>query len=321
MFSLNHSAACWILSDGKVGLENQCLGLAEALGLNPVFKRIGLRSPWRLAFPIIPYLHPHAFRPGDSLQPPWPDIAIAGGRTGSAAMLMIDRQSGGKTFTVQIQNPHVSPKKFGAMIVGVHDGVTGKNVQVIKGALNRITATRLAEAMAQFPLLASLPRPRVAVLLGGPNRCYRFGIEEAGQLADRLKALSSQGFALMVTASRRTGAANEALIRQSLGPNDYFWDGVGANPLFAMLAMADHILVTSDSISMVSEAATTGKPVQVIHLPGGDAKFKSFHRLMEEGGYTRPFMGTIEVWNNSKLNDTEEAAILVNSLFSARLSP
>lgn len=317
---MHKQPTCWILTDGKVGLDNQCLGLAEALGLNPVFKKIGLRSPWRLAFPIIPYLHPHAFRPGDTLQPPWPDIAIAGGRTGSAAMLMIARASGGRTFTVQIQNPHVSPRHFGAMIVGVHDGVKGRNVQVIKGALNRITPARLAGAAAQFPELTALLQPRVAVLLGGPNRCYRFGPDEANHLASQLKALSIQGYHLMVTASRRTGVENEAIIRQALGPGDYVWDGTGENPLFAMLALADHILVTSDSISMVSEAATTGKPVQVIYLPGGDAKFRSFHRLMEDGGHTLPFGGSIESWNNTRLNDTEDAAALVSSLFAAKLN-
>jgi mitochondrial fission protein ELM1 len=205
------------------------------------------------------------------------------------------------------------------MIVGVHDGVTGRNVQVIKGALNRITPAKLAAAASSFPMLVALPHPRIAVLLGGPNRCYRFGADEARQLADQLKTLSAQGFSLMVTASRRTGTENETIIRQALGAGDFFWDGNGENPLFAMLALADHILVTSDSISMVSEAATTGKPVQVIHLAGGDTKFSSFHRLMESGGYTRSFTGSIEIWNNSKLNDTEDAAALVNSLFSARL--
>ena len=310
----------WILTDGKVGLDNQCLGLAEALGLDPVFKKIGLRSPWRLAFPIIPYLHPHAFRPGDALAPPWPDIVIAGGRTGAAAALMVSRQSGGRTFTIQIQNPHVRPREFGAMAVGVHDGVTGKNVSVIKGALNRITPGKLAEAIDRFPALAALPQPRVAVLLGGANRCYRFNRAEAEAIAGQLQEVSRQGYSLMVTASRRTGDENQAIIKAALGEKDFFWDGTGENPLFAMLGLADHILVTSDSISMVSEAATTGKPVQVIHLPGGDRKFRAFHQLLESGNHVRPFTGTIESWNNSRLNDTEEAAALVNSLITHRLS-
>ena len=71
----------------------------------------------------------------------------------------------------------------------------------------------------------------------------------------------------------------------------FIWDGSGDNPYFGMLGLADAIIVTADSVTMVSEAAATGKPVHVVALEGGSAKFARFHRAMAEAGITRPFRG------------------------------
>ena len=73
------------------------------------------------------------------------------------------------------------------------------------------------------------------------------------------------------------------------------WDGTGDNPYFAYLALADAVLVTADSVSMISEAAATGKPVHVLDLDGGSAKFSRFHQLMQHAGITRPFAGNSSV--------------------------
>jgi mitochondrial fission protein ELM1 len=310
---------CWVASDGKIGIDNQCIGLAEALGLAPIVKHVELRSPWKQLFPFVPLPLEKAFTPGDVLVAPWPDLLITGGRTGAAISLFVKQASGGKTVTVQVQNPHIKPGRFDVLIVGEHDGITeAGNVVAIKGALNRVTPQKIADGMAKFPQLASLPGPRVAVLLGGTNRCYTFEKADAEKLAAQLAALAASGHSVMVTASRRTGAENEAILRAALtGPNTYFWDNAGENPYFAMLGYADAILPTVDSISMVSEAATTGKPVLVVPLTGGDAKFRAFHQLIERAGITRPFTGKIERWDYIPLNDTAKAAAVVKPLLDA----
>lgn len=310
---------CWIASDGKIGIDNQCIGLAEALGLNSTVKHVELRSPWKQLFPYVPLPLANAFTPAGILTPPWPDLLISGGRIGAAINLFVKKASGGRTVTVQIQNPHVSPAKFDVMVVAEHDGIVeGGNVVVIKGALNRVTPEKIADGMAKFPQLAALPSPRLAVLLGGTNRCYNFKKSDAETLAAQLSALVGQGYSVMVTASRRTGQENEAILRAALkGPNTYFWDNKGDNPFFAMLGYADAILPTVDSVSMVSEAATTGKPVLVVPLSGGDSKFRAFHKVVETAGVTRPFTGKIETWDNIALNDTAKAAAIVKPILDA----
>ena len=111
-----------------------------------------------------------------------------------------------------------------------------------------------------------------------------------------------------MTPSRRTGAAGLAVLRERFaGLPGRIWDGTGDNPYYAYLAVADAVLVTADSVSMVSEAAATGKPVHILPLPGGDAKFARFHEAMREAGITRPFAGDIENWTYVPPDDTARA--------------
>src|SRR5207245_4006518 len=116
------------------------------------------------------------------------------------------------------------------------------------------------------------------------------------------------GGSAVVTPSRRTGAAGVALLRQRLaGLSAEIWDGTGDNPYYAYLAIADALLVTADSVSMVSEAAATGKPVHILELAGGDAKFARFHETMRKAGITRPFTGQLECWRYAPPDDTARA--------------
>jgi mitochondrial fission protein ELM1 len=130
------------------------------------------------------------------------------------------------------------------------------------------------------------------------------------QLADRLAALArDHGAGLMVTPSRRTGTANEAILRARLaGLPAVVWDGSGENPYLGYLGLADHIVVTCDSVSMVSEAASTGKPVHVVELEGGSPKFRSFHAALRAEGVVRPFTGDLPSWSYRPLDDTQLVA-------------
>ena len=173
--------------------------------------------------------------------------------------------------------------------------------------MHRITQETLAKGAAQWgPVYAHLPTPRIAVLIGGPNGAYRMGPHDAEQLGQHLAMLCrNNGAGLMVTSSFRTGPENTAIIRKALqGLPAVIWDGAGENPYFGLLGLADAIVVTPDSVNMVSEAATTGKPVYVAPLPGGSRKFDDFHNGLLKDGVTRLFEGTLDHWAYDPLNDT-----------------
>ncbi|CAN0433377.1 unnamed protein product, partial [Discosporangium mesarthrocarpum] len=183
------------MTDGKPGMENQCLGLAEALvalgGEAPVVKRLVPGFPWSSLPPqfwLAPLSTPDTN--GARLSPPWPDILIATGRQTVAPALAIKRASGGITFCVQIQNPVWRRDGFDLLAVPKHDGVNGGNVVETFGALHRVTPDKLAQEAEIFrERLAALPRPLIAVLIGGSNKQYRMTEGVTQRLAANLKTL------------------------------------------------------------------------------------------------------------------------------------
>ena len=253
---------------------------------------------------------------GERLRPPWPDLVIACGRNAAMPALAVRRASGGRTIAAQIQDPRVGRAEFDLMVVPEHDRLRGPRVITSKGALNRVTPEKLAAARQRFPQLAALPRPILGVLIGGSNRAYRLTLERLGEIADAVAGcVRADGGSVVLTPSRRTGAAGIARLRERLaGLPATIWDMTGDNPYYAYLAVADAFLVTADSVSMVSEAAATGKPVHIVDLPGGDGKFARFHAALREAGITRPFAGRIESWRYPPLDDTARAGAALRAL-------
>lgn len=307
------SRTTWIVTDGKAGMVNQALGLAEAVGFPIVEKTVQVSAPWRWLPPIIwPALLSGAGPEGDSLDGDPPDLLIACGRQVIGAALHVRARSRGTTFTVYLQHPRVDPRRFDLVAAPMHDRLSGPNVIPVMGALHRVTAEKLRSARDRFaPQLAHLPRPLVAVSLGGSNSAYRFTEADADRLAQALRALATRDRAgLAITPSRRTDAALAARLRDGLaGVPMVFWDGSGENPYLGFLALADAIVVTCDSVNMISEACSTGTPVYIASLTGdGDSKFSAFHAAMFEANYARPFGGTLERWHYEPLNETASVA-------------
>lgn len=293
--------SCWVVTEGMAGTENQCLGVAEALGIPPIVHRISLRQPWKSLTPWLGLEQPWTFMPPFS--EPWPDLLLASGRKSVAASRFIKKASKGRTFTVQIQDPKTSPEQFDLVAVPRHDFLRGPNVVVTLGAPNRLNSQKLAEAKSDFAhLFSPMPSPRIAVLIGGSSKTHSLTIDHMSRLGAQLRSLEG---GLMITASRRTGPQEKNAMIDSLETRDYyFWDGTGDNPYFGILAWADYILVTEDSVSMLSDAATTGKPVYTIPLDGGSRRFDLLHAGFREEGIARPFAGRLEHWEYPALNDS-----------------
>lgn len=309
-------ATCWAMSEGHAGMEVPAVALARALGLEPEIKRVKIRKPWSWIPPrFLPAPLSYAGPDGDPLTPPWPDVIITCGRQVVAPAAEIRRRSAGlarpRTFAIHIQNPRVPFDWFDVIVAPEHDRISGPNVITGRGSINGITPERLAQAAEAFaPRYSHLPRPLIGVIIGGANRVYKMDAPVVERLAAQLAALArDKGAGLAVTTSRRTGAENEAILRAGLADTAAdIWDGTGANPYFGILALADGLLVTGDSVNMVSEAATTGKPVQVIELVGGSAKFRRFHESLRKDGITRAFTGELETWSYPPLQETARIA-------------
>ena len=292
-----------ILAEPYAGLQAQALGLAEAAGLRPAVVPLHPRRPWRW---ISARTWPHPLKavplPGI---PDYPIFAAGGTAAVVAAALRTACRP-----VVQVQHPRTDPARFDVIVVNRHDGLTGANVITTRTALHRATPARLAAAAEQWrPDLAHLPRPLVAVLVGGSNGRFRLDAEVARHLASRLAAMMrADKVGLALTPSRRTAPAARAAFEATLKPQGaWVWDMQGENPYFGLLALADAIIVTEDSVSMVSEAAATAAPVLLAPLPGRSRRIRLFNRLLEEDGRLRPFAGRLEVWPVQPIDDTPGA--------------
>lgn len=294
-------ANLWIITEGLAGTENQCIGVAEALGAAPDVMRVSLRPPWKQLSPWLSYEQSWSFVP--SLHGPWPDILVTSGRKAIAAARYIKKQSP-RTFTAHLQDPRVSPDQFDLVAVPHHDRLRGPNVIVTDAAPNRISEALLANA----PHPAPSAKRAIGVLIGGDSKTHRMTDAVMDRLCGQLTALAGN-YKVLVTVSRRTSAAQTARLKSALKNTDaYIWDGSGDNPYFGILAQADYLLVTNDSTSMISDAATTGKPVYLVPLEGGSPKFERLYAHLQALGTLRDFEGVLENHPYAPLQDARKIA-------------
>lgn len=321
---------CWILSDGKTGSERQCLALAEAAGAEGRIRRLRPRAPW-IWLPPDRWPCPwRALGPdSDTLLPPWPALVIAASRRCAPYLIALRRAkpAGRRPRTVYVHDPRVDPALFDLVIAPRHDHLKGANVVTTLGALHGVTPARLAQAAdAAAAMAAHLPRPLVAVLVGGETRRMRLPPAAIDRLCDGLsRMVRAHGAGLLVTASRRTAPCAHTRLAERLGSLPaLLWDGragVPGNPYLGFLALAEAIVVTGDSVTMVSEAAATGKPVHVFAPDGGSARFARFHAAMAAHGVTRPFTGRLEHWRYPPIEDMTVAAAAVRHLLGGPPPP
>lgn len=317
-----------MVSDGRTGIQNQALGLAEAIArLIPADIAVHTVQ-WRPAFDRLPsalktpaMLAPGSFDPRAVTQ--WPDLWIATGRASLPLSARVRDWSGGKTFVVQTQDPRWRNDAYDLIVAPAHDGLSGPNVLSITGSPHRITPQRLAEAAPAFAdRIAPLPRPRMAVMVGGASAAFALPPAHAADLAERITAaVTAANGSLLLTYSRRTPeAAKRAMTARLSALPGWIWDGSGDNPLFAMLDAADHVLVTEDSANMATEAASTGKPVHILPMVARKApgKFARLHADLQARGAARPFDGTLTSWTYAPLNETERAAHAVLEAMRSR---
>jgi len=313
----------WILTEGLAGTEGPCLGLARALGVEPVVRRVRIRQPWR-SLPAGLWLSPFsAVEPGGAaIAPPWPDLVISSGSAVAPLAAAIRRAAGGATRVVHVQDPKTDPARFDLVVAPRHDGVEGANVVATRATLHGLAPASLAAAAEEWaPRLAGLGRPLLAFLCGGDaGRRFRLSPARLGEICAGIRLrMHRDGIGVAATPSRRTGPANEAVLHAELDPaGAMVWDGTGPNPYRGLLALADIVAVTQDSVSMISEAAGTGKPVYWIPVECRSRRMQRFVDALTEEGVLRRWPGgdaPLERWSYAPPDDTTRAAAEIRRRF------
>ena len=292
---LARARTAWVVSDGTTGMEVQSVGLAERMGLKTRLVRVSASSPIarlpRLA--LLPFMPlPSPLR--DAAREGWPDVVVTTGRRMSGYSILARRMSGGATRSIHIQDPRLPPRHFDWMVVPSHDRARGANVLVTTGSLNALTPAKIKAAAGKLDhRIRELPGPVIAFMVGGSNRRYRVHRRDYRGLGEYAAAMAAAtGASLVFIPSRRSPADAGDAIRSAVGgaggnPAFHVWDGTGENPYPGILGLAAAVVVTSDSVNMTSEACLSGKPVYRYEFRGETGRIGLFHRIMEEGGYTR----------------------------------
>lgn len=315
----------WIISDGKAGNETQCRGVFDALGLRSEIKPI--RPGWlqQLFAPYVPVARAEHFgQPGSAFAPPWPDFAIAAGRLTAPYIRALKRRARLATYTIILQDPKVPLSTADFFWMPEHDRRRGANVMTTVVSPHGFSPARLAALRhaPPPPAFSGLPRPWVAVLIGGDGSSYTFTPEDQARFAAALRSLAELGAGLLMTPSRRTPAALlSAIGRVTSDVPHFLWDGTGDNPLPAMLAHADHFVVTADSVNMCGEPAVTGRPIHVFTPSGGSAKFRRYHDALARHGATRPLPDNVtafDSWSYAPLCSAADIALAIAERWQRR---
>jgi mitochondrial fission protein ELM1 len=303
-----------LVDTGKIGTEKQCLALAESLNLETITVKVNAKIPWEW---LPSRLWPQSFPVIDAQTTTISNIVIAGGRASAVPAARL-RQKG--AFVIFILNPRISFKYFDVVIAPRHDQLKGENLIETLGALNNITPNVLQKAAVDFSFLKTLDTKYAAVLIGGDTKHYKISQGSLEYMLISLRRLLVTGVNLWITFSRRTTPEQKACIRQGLKDfNVWYWDEEGANPYLGMLALADLIVVTADSVSMITEALSTGKPVYVTRPDRASKKIRNFYEFLEKSNYIKPFNGVLEKWSYLPLQETSACARIIQERFKASL--
>jgi mitochondrial fission protein ELM1 len=292
----------WVLSDGRAGNERQALALSHALSAGePRIWRLAARAPWKVVAPRKWRGSERAF--GEEYQlalrePPY--LAVGCGRQAALATRLL-HEAGAKS--VQILDPRIDPRHWDAVVVPAHDRLRGANVVATIGSLHEVDAGWLASARARFASFEGLRSPRTVLLLGGPIRSVPLDPRWWRCTVEALRAaLAHAGGSLSVCASPRTPAWLIEAARRDLRPDlqdpgsspgqappGARWLGPedGPNPYAGLLAWAERIVVSPDSVNMISESCATTARVSIASPERARGRHARFLQSLAEAGRTQ----------------------------------
>jgi uncharacterized protein len=316
----------WIVTSGEAGHRTQARGLALAVAGEAREFTVHLRSPWRyLPGDKAPFALQGLTADSDRPEPPWPDLMVSSGRRAGAVAIAIRRASRGATLAVHVPDPHINPAAFDLVVCLNHDPASGPNVLSLPTAVHDLTTEKLAAAAVQWKdRLRESGRDLIGVLLGGVAHRRALTLAQWGEMFDHLGDLARKtGARLAITPSRRTAEEVRALLtsRFANDPDVFLWDMQGDNPYRGILALSDRLVVTSDSVSMISEALSTRATVEFYGRPGSPRHVRFVDQLVAQGAL-RPFTGEpIAAPSRAPINATDVAAAKVLELLRERLGP
>ena len=303
-----------LLTEGMHGMISQVEGLAKGLDIDFIHEKIELNNFWKLFPPKFTPVSSFVFK--NKIEKNF-DIIISCGRKSIIPSIYLKKKFKNKVMNIHIQDPKVSLNNFDYIIAPEHDGLIGKNVLVTKGAIHYITEDDLIKN--QSYLKPKINKEKVVTMIvGGPNKYYDFNDNIIESIFLNVQNdFIDNGYQLIFIPSMRTPKNIIEKAVNFFSEKQVIIKNIDKKAYLSSMKLADHIIITCDSTSMISEAAMTGKPIYVAQMPSirKNDRFQNFYKLFKSLNIIRDLEKTIDNWNYTKLNETDRISKLIKDKF------
>ena len=297
-----------LLTEGMHGMVSQVEGLAKALDLEFIHEKIELNNFWKFLPPKITPAKSFVFK--NKIEEYF-NIVISCGRKSVIPSIYLKNKYKSKIINIHIQDPKVSLNNFDFVVVPEHDGLTGDNVLTTKGAIHYLTKDELVLSQNYLKLKIDPKKKIVSFIIGGPNKYYSYDDNIMDNVFLKIKKNFIQNnYQAIIIPSMRTPEKIIEKAQNYFDKNQIVIPNVDKKAYLSSLQLADHIVVTCDSTSMISEAAITGKPIYVAQMPTtkDNQRFKDFFKLFETLNIIKNLDTSVEDWNYQKLDEIQRVS-------------
>ena len=293
-----------LLTEGSHGMISQVEGLAKALDLDFIHEKIELNNFWKLFPPKITPVKNFVFK--NELGHEF-NIVISCGRKSVIASLYLKNKYKSKIINIHIQDPKVLLSNFDFIIAPKHDSLFGENVVTSKGAIHYLTNDELIKNENYLKPRIDSQKKIISFIIGGPNKYYDYNDKIIDEIFLKIENnFIRNNYQAIIIPSMRTPKNIIEKAQNYFDKNQIIVLDVDKKAYLSALKLADHIVVTCDSTSMISEAAITGKPIYVAQMPSikSNQRFKEFFNLFESLKIIKNLDSSVESWNYEKLDET-----------------
>ena len=300
-----------LLTQGMHGMVSQVEGLAKALNLNFKHQNIKLKTFWNYIPPKFSPISENLVKDKficDS------KVIISCGRKSVIPSIALKKRFGNEIFTIHIQNPKVSFKHFDLIISPEHDNIKSDNVINTKGAIHYLTKKEIKENSNYLDINPDKKKQIVSFIIGGPNKYYDYSDKEIDVIFNQIKNLFTiDKYKIIVVPSYRTP---ERIIKKAFNTfshNHLVVKSVDKSAYLSALSLADLIIITCDSTSMISESAITGKPIYVAKMRPvkNNRRFENFFTQFKNLGIIRDLENGIDSWSYNQLDEVNRLAPII----------
>ena len=294
-----------LLTEGMHGMISQVEGLAKALDLEFIHEKIELSKFWKIIPPKLTPVQDFVFK--NKIDKKF-NIVISCGRKSVIPSIYLKKKYKNKIVNIHIQDPKVSLNNFDFIVAPDHDGLKGENVISSKGAIHYLREDELNENV-NYLKPQIIKKKVVSFIIGGPNKYYNYDKKIINEIFSKIKTnFIDKDFQLILIPSMRTPKDIVQLAKDYFDKNQIIIDEVDKKAYLSSLKLAEYIVVTCDSTSMISEAAMTGKPIYVAQMPPTkkNDRFNKFFELFKSLKIIKELDNKIESWSYDKLNETDK---------------